>query len=40
LSRDCGSNYGENSRADHGADAERGEAQPAEGFLQPFFRIL
>src|ERR1700684_4502581 len=40
LPCDGGSNNGENSGADYGAHAERGGAQPAGGFLLPFFRVL
>jgi hypothetical protein len=33
FARDSRAYYGENSRTDHGADAERRQAQPAERFL-------
>ena len=40
LPGDGRANNGENSRSDHGADAEGREAQPAEGLLQAFFGIF
>src|SRR5579862_9441500 len=37
LARNGRSDDGEDSRTDHCSDSKRGEAEPAEGFLEAFF---
>ena len=40
LAGDGGSDDGENAGTDDGADAEGGQAEPAEGFLQFYFGVF
>jgi hypothetical protein len=40
LPRDCRPDGGENSRADDGADAERGQRPRTERFLEPVCRLF